>query len=70
MICGKCNCIKKNVHISDSYQTINGYVDIINIPALMCECETTVPQSVLMEIQTYCKTKNPSGIHQVQFENI
>lgn len=70
MICGKCNCEKKNIHLSQSFQTTNGHVHIHNIPAIMCECETIVPQSVLMEISNYCATTNSSGITHIQFEDI
>ncbi|MFJ8262615.1 hypothetical protein ACIQ4I_11795 [Rummeliibacillus sp. NPDC094406] len=70
MICGKCNCEKKNIHISNSYQTNNGVVNVSNIPALICDCETTVPQFVLIEIQTYFEKSHEAGIHQIQFEDI
>ncbi|WP_102692420.1 hypothetical protein [Rummeliibacillus pycnus] len=70
MICGKCSCEKKNVHISHSYQTSTGLVQVVNIPALTCDCETTIPQSVLMEIQAYFEKSQQSGVHQIQFEDL
>jgi len=70
MICGKCSCEKKNVHISHSYQTFNGLFQVTNIPALTCDCETTIPHSVLMEIQAYFEKGYQTGVQQIQFEDI
>lgn len=70
MICGNCHCERKNVLISRNYQTSNGNINIVNIPALACDCEELITQSVLMEIQDYLKKNQQAASHEVQFENI
>ncbi|GEK33018.1 hypothetical protein [Kurthia sibirica] len=53
MICGKCNCTKKNVLTAQSYQLNSTVLTIQNIPASQCNCQLYINSAIEMEIQSY-----------------
>lgn len=53
MICGKCNCKKKNVLTAQSYQLDMSILTIQNIPASQCNCQIYINTAIEIEIQSY-----------------